>query len=162
VVPPGPPPPPVPPTPPAPPGGAGDGPGAPGGPGGPGGPAWGPPLGGPGWRHGHGGHGPPGGPPGHGGHGGHGRPGPVGPPPGRSWWHTPLQRPQEGRDIAGVMRGLANAYGFDVKPWRIVLVIASIMFPPLVAAYIVAWVAIPEEPAPPRSPAELSRTGSGA
>jgi hypothetical protein len=60
------------------------------------------------------------------------------------------------------MRALANAHGFEVKPWRIVLVVASIMFPPLVAAYIIAWIALPAAPAPGRSPAELSRSGSGA
>lgn len=60
------------------------------------------------------------------------------------------------------MRALANAYGFEVKPWRIVLVVGTIMFPPLLAAYIVAWIAIPEEPAPPRAPAEMVRSGSGA
>ncbi|MPY94543.1 MAG: PspC domain-containing protein, partial [Acidimicrobiia bacterium] len=87
---------------------------------------------------------------------------PPPPPPGRSWWHTPLQRPKEGREVGGVVRGLANAYGFDVKPWRVALVVGSVMFPPLLAAYLIAWMAVPEEPSPARSPAQISRTASGA
>ncbi len=82
-------------------------------------------------------------------------------PPNRAWAHTPLRRPRQGGEIGGVVRALATGYGFDPKPVRIGLVIASFFFPPLVAAYIVAWIALPQEPSAPKTPAQLARTGGG-
>ena len=55
----------------------------------------------------------------------------------------PLVRPREGRMVAGVCRGFAVRYGWDVAIVRLV-VLLSILFAgvPLIA-YLVAWIVMP-------------------
>jgi phage shock protein C len=58
-----------------------------------------------------------------------------------------LMRPIAGRKIAGVCRGLANQYGWDVTLIRVVAVLLAILvFPIGEVAYVLFWVMVPEEP----------------
>lgn len=57
-----------------------------------------------------------------------------------------LERPREGRMIAGVCAGLANYFGIDVTIVRIIWVLLLLPggFPGLLP-YIVLWILMPEE-----------------
>jgi phage shock protein C len=58
-----------------------------------------------------------------------------------------LTRPLAGRKLAGVCRGLANQYGWDVTLIRVIaLVLAILVFPVGLVAYVLFWVMVPEEP----------------
>lgn len=58
-----------------------------------------------------------------------------------------LMRIREGRKVAGVCAGFARAYGWDLLLVRILMMVGGlIIFPLPEIAYIVAWVAMPEEP----------------
>jgi phage shock protein C len=59
----------------------------------------------------------------------------------------PLTRPLAGRKLAGVCRGLANQYGWDVTLIRVIaVVLAVLVFPVGLVAYVLFWVMVPEEP----------------
>jgi phage shock protein C len=59
----------------------------------------------------------------------------------------PMTRPLAGRKLAGVCRGLANQYGWDVTLTRIIAVVLAIfVFPVGLVAYALFWVMVPEEP----------------
>jgi phage shock protein C len=59
----------------------------------------------------------------------------------------PLTRPLAGRKLAGVCRGLANHYGWDVTLTRLIAVVLAIfVFPIGEVAYVLFWVMVPEEP----------------
>jgi phage shock protein C len=59
----------------------------------------------------------------------------------------PLTRPLAGRKLAGVCRGLANQYGWDVTLIRIIAVVLAVfVFPVGLVAYVLFWVMVPEEP----------------
>ncbi|WP_108492739.1 PspC domain-containing protein [Promicromonospora sp. AC04] len=56
-----------------------------------------------------------------------------------------LSRPRQGRMIAGVCAGIARRFGWNPTIVRVVAV-ASIFIPgPQVLAYLIGWVAIPNE-----------------
>ncbi len=58
-----------------------------------------------------------------------------------------LVRPREGRAIAGVCRGFAQRYGWDVAIVRLVLVLAVVFgCGTPVLAYIIAWIVMPNGP----------------
>jgi phage shock protein C len=58
----------------------------------------------------------------------------------------PLVRPLAGRKLAGVCRGLANQYGWDVTLTRVIAVLLAILvFPIGEVAYVLFWVMVPEE-----------------
>ncbi len=58
-----------------------------------------------------------------------------------------LVRPREGRAIAGVCRGFAQRYGWDVAIVRLVLVLAVVFGCGTgVLAYIIAWIVMPNGP----------------
>jgi len=58
-----------------------------------------------------------------------------------------LVRPIEGREIAGVCRGFAQRYGWDVAIVRLVLVLAVVFgCGTPVLAYIIAWIVMPNGP----------------
>lgn len=60
---------------------------------------------------------------------------------------APLMRAREGRQVAGVCLGFSRAYGWDVLLVRILTIITGIfIFPVPEIAYVVAWLAMPEEP----------------
>jgi|SRR5271165_2834145 len=60
---------------------------------------------------------------------------------------SPLLRPRLGRKIAGVCAGFARAYGWDLTLVRILMLIGAVLLFPLPeVAYLIAWVAMPEEP----------------
>lgn len=60
---------------------------------------------------------------------------------------SPLVRPRQGRQIAGVCAGFARAYGWDLVLVRILMVVGAFLLVPLPEiAYLIAWVAMPEEP----------------
>ena len=61
--------------------------------------------------------------------------------------YQPLVRPRQGRAIAGVCIGLAQANGWDVALVRVLAVVACLFSSGLVCiAYLAAWIGIPEEP----------------
>jgi len=69
-------------------------------------------------------------------------------PPAPPYPH-PLVRPYVGREIGGVCMALARAHGWDVVLIRIIAVVGLIFSSGLFGiAYLVAWIAIPEEPYP--------------
>ena len=58
----------------------------------------------------------------------------------------PMTRPLAGRKLAGVCRGLANHYGWDVTLIRVIVVVLAIfVFPVGEVAYVLFWVMVPEE-----------------
>ena len=58
-----------------------------------------------------------------------------------------LMRPLRRKKVAGVCQGLANQYGWDVTLIRVIAVLLAIMvFPVGVVAYVLFWVMVPEEP----------------
>jgi len=57
-----------------------------------------------------------------------------------------LLRAREGRQIAGVCKGFANYFEFDVALVRIVWVLCSVFGLLGVVAYAAAWIVVPEEP----------------
>jgi phage shock protein C len=66
-------------------------------------------------------------------------------PPSPPW--GPLTRPLAGRKLAGVCRGLANQYGWDVTLTRVIAVLLAVLvFPIGEVAYVLFWVMVPEEP----------------
>jgi phage shock protein C len=58
----------------------------------------------------------------------------------------PLERPREGRKVAGVCLGVARHLDIDVTLMRILWVLTAFLGLGGVVAYIVAWVIMPEEP----------------
>jgi phage shock protein PspC (stress-responsive transcriptional regulator) len=59
----------------------------------------------------------------------------------------PLVRPHQGRAIAGVCIGLAQAYGWDVALVRIFMVVVFFFSGGIMGiAYLACWIGIPEEP----------------
>lgn len=64
---------------------------------------------------------------------------------GRQW--PRLERPREGRRIAGVCVAFAQRYGWDPLLVRLILVLSVFCGAgaPLIA-YIIAWIVIPNEP----------------
>lgn len=59
--------------------------------------------------------------------------------------HKQLIRPQKGRMVAGVCAGLGDYFGVDPNVIRLVFAVLSIFGFAGVAAYLVAWLVIPEE-----------------
>ena len=58
-----------------------------------------------------------------------------------------LERPRSDKKIGGVCAAFARYFDMDVAVVRILWVLAVIFTVPLaIAAYIVAWIVIPEEP----------------
>ena len=53
--------------------------------------------------------------------------------------------------IGGVVGGLARTYGYSPGVSRLVVGGASALFPPLIGLYLIAWVLLPQDPAPPES-----------
>jgi phage shock protein C len=71
-------------------------------------------------------------------------------PTGDSREPTPLCRIRAGKKIAGVCGGVARYFDIDVTLVRVLWIVLTI-FPPLlpgVVAYIVCWVAMPQDPPP--------------
>ncbi len=60
---------------------------------------------------------------------------------------TRLYRPRNGRMIAGVCAGFAQAYGWDIVPVRILLAVFVFLgCGTPILAYIIAWIVMPNEP----------------
>jgi phage shock protein C len=61
-------------------------------------------------------------------------------------WSRLSFRPRAGRKLAGVCKGLANQYGWDVTLIRVIAVVLAIMvFPVGLLAYGLLWLMMPEE-----------------
>lgn len=62
----------------------------------------------------------------------------------------PLERPRQGRKIAGVCLAVANSLDWDPTLvrvlWAVITILCAFIFG--ILAYAVAWVLIPEEPLP--------------
>ncbi len=74
------------------------------------------------------------------------RPSRGGQKPGRS---RRLYRSRSNRVIAGVCGGLAQYFGISPTLVRLLFVIGAVAAGPGLVAYVVLWVAIPQEPSPP-------------
>ena len=85
---------------------------------------------------------------------------PVQPQPGKHH-DRPLRRIREGRKLAGVCGGVARHFHMDVTLVRILWILITI-FPPLpgILAYIVCWIAMPQDP--PASCAARNTPGSAS
>ncbi|KAA5830065.1 PspC domain-containing protein [Saccharopolyspora hirsuta] len=57
-----------------------------------------------------------------------------------------LERPREGRMIAGVCRAIANRFGWRVGLVRLAFVVSCVLPGPQVLFYVVLWVLIPSAP----------------
>lgn len=57
-----------------------------------------------------------------------------------------LLRSRSDRKIAGVCAGLAEYFDLDVTLVRVGWLVLTLFPPPMVLAYIILWVAVPEEP----------------
>src|SRR5262249_22786138 len=72
-------------------------------------------------------------------------PTPPGPqPPPRPHARRPLRRDRSHRMLGGVAAGIARTYGLDVVLVRVLWVIAGFLWIGI-PAYVVAWIAIPDE-----------------
>jgi phage shock protein PspC (stress-responsive transcriptional regulator) len=60
--------------------------------------------------------------------------------------HKRLVRVREGRQIAGVCKGVAQYFGLDVSLVRIVWLVCAAFGLLGVVAYFAAWIIMPEEP----------------
>lgn len=76
----------------------------------------------------------------------------------------PLERPRQGRKVAGVCLAFANS--LDVDPtlirilWVVLTLLGAVAFG--VVAYIAAWILIPEEPLPVAAQATIEPAGPTA
>jgi phage shock protein C len=72
-----------------------------------------------------------------------------------------LERPIEGRWVAGVAVGLAGYFGVDAGLLRVIFVLAAALGGIGLLAYVAAWLLVPEQ-GEPASIAEkiISRTGA--
>lgn len=57
-----------------------------------------------------------------------------------------ITRPRQGRVVAGVCAGLAQYLGWDVVLIRVILLVLVLGAGTGVLAYVIGWIAIPEEP----------------
>ena len=55
-------------------------------------------------------------------------------------------RSRHDRKVAGVCAGLAEYLDLEVSLARVLTVVLAIFWPPVLIAYIVMWVVVPEEP----------------
>ena len=59
---------------------------------------------------------------------------------------SPLVRPIAGRKVAGVCRGIANQFGWDVTLVRVVTALLGLFTIPIaVLVYLLMWLIVPEE-----------------
>ena len=56
-----------------------------------------------------------------------------------------LLRSRTDRKVAGVCAGLAEYFDLDVTLVRVIWVVLSLMAPPILIAYIILWIVMPEE-----------------
>lgn len=68
-----------------------------------------------------------------------------------------LQRPRNGRILAGVCAGLANRFGWDANLVRLLFVLSFLLPGPQFLAYIIMWIVIPNEPLPTQVQAPAPR-----
>ncbi|TAL42252.1 MAG: PspC domain-containing protein [Salinibacterium sp.] len=59
-----------------------------------------------------------------------------------------LQRPTNGRIIAGVCAALGDRFGVSRNIVRLVFVLSTLLPGPQFLIYVILWVIIPNEPAP--------------
>lgn len=61
--------------------------------------------------------------------------------------NTPvLQRPRNGRVIAGVCAGLARRFGWNANVVRLIFVLSFLLPGTQIIAYLIGWILIPNEP----------------
>jgi phage shock protein PspC (stress-responsive transcriptional regulator) len=77
--------------------------------------------------------------------------GPTGDPVSRRWYDRPLRRSHD-NVLGGVIAGICETYGFDVRTTRIAVAIGAFVVPFLVPLYIAAWILLP---APHQAPKGL-------
>jgi phage shock protein C len=66
-----------------------------------------------------------------------------------------LLRSRTDRKVAGVCAGLAEYLDLDIALVRVLTVVLSIIWAPLVIAYVVMWIVVPEEPLRSTEPASV-------
>ena len=77
-------------------------------------------------------------------------PSPFQPPARTPWWKRPVSRVPNGKGggkVGGVVSGLAQAYGFDVRTSRIAVVVAPFVLPIIPLLYVALWILLPKSPA---------------
>ncbi len=70
------------------------------------------------------------------------------PPPPRSvsWLDTPVCRNKTTGKTGGVVSGLAEAFGFDLRTSRIAVAIGALVMPPVIAVYVALLILLPKSP----------------
>jgi phage shock protein PspC (stress-responsive transcriptional regulator) len=63
-----------------------------------------------------------------------------------------LQRPRQGRVIAGVCAGIARRFGWDPTLVRVLAVLSMLLPGPQVLIYLICWLVIPNDPLPQSQP----------
>ncbi|MGI8577802.1 MAG: PspC domain-containing protein [Nocardioidaceae bacterium] len=58
-----------------------------------------------------------------------------------------LDRPREGRVIAGVCAGIADHFGFNRATVRVAFAVSCVLPGPQVLLYVALWVVMPQRPA---------------
>lgn len=73
---------------------------------------------------------------------------PVQPPTGDPYSRPPLSRVREDKKIAGVCGGVARYFDADITLFRVLWILLTIFCAvlPGVIAYIVCWIAMPQDP----------------
>jgi phage shock protein PspC (stress-responsive transcriptional regulator) len=73
-----------------------------------------------------------------------------------------LERPRDGRVIAGVCAGLARRFGLTATTVRVLFVLSCLLPGPQFLAYIALWIIMPVEQPRPAAPAAPATPGASA
>ena len=87
---------------------------------------------------------------------------PIEPPTGDARQRSPLSRIRQGAKLGGVCGGVARYFDLDVTLVRILWILLTI-FPPLlpgITAYVVCWIAMPQDPLPYYAPPKAASGSS--
>lgn len=72
-----------------------------------------------------------------------------------------LYRSRQLRVLGGVAAGTAEYFGIDITLMRLLFILAGLVMPQVIVAYILAWVIIPEEPAVASEPYRTTTQSAG-
>jgi phage shock protein PspC (stress-responsive transcriptional regulator) len=62
------------------------------------------------------------------------------------WYQRPVSRDPDDHKVGGVVAGLCNTFGFDVRTTRIGIVVAAVVAPIMILVYAALWLLLPSHP----------------
>jgi phage shock protein PspC (stress-responsive transcriptional regulator) len=62
------------------------------------------------------------------------------------WYQRPVSRDPDDHKLGGIVAGLCNTFGFDVRTTRIGLVVATVVAPIMMLVYAALWLLLPSQP----------------